>query len=198
MRQLSNNLQVAAGTKGAKSQNGFVPHAHGGTEKTVIDHSLDDSAIAAGTQNPFLVDHSQLPPWSQDNAWIIRGYRRPGGVAETEAERIYEHNTVYKCCKSVWAYWHNETGKSCLTLPICISTNSVLVHSQHSHTSLGCRLLHRTYFSPYPSTLSPSAKFYAASVASSSLLPLKSDVHHRLWQSLASCVRLLFTEAPSY
>lgn len=104
IKEISGNLEVAAGSKGAKQLNGQAG-------RTSIDHSLHGSAAVSDSQNPFLVDHTQLPAWSQDNAWIVRGYRRPGGVAETEAEKTYEHNTVYKCWRSVWAYWHNETSK---------------------------------------------------------------------------------------
>ena len=83
--------------------------------------------------NPYLVDHSQLPSWAQDNAWIVKGYRRPGGTHQEERLKSFDHGSVYKCWKSVWAYWHNETGKSLaqehkiLTLRKYANAKSILI-----------------------------------------------------------------------
>ncbi|SOV04563.1 related to Adiponectin receptor 1 [Ustilago sp. UG-2017a] len=111
IHELSTTLKVAAGVQGAPFHT--IPplatpilssSATGtGAKKETEEKEKDES-------NPYLVDHSQLPNWAQDNAWIVKGYRRPGGT-HREGERLksFEHDTVYKCWKSVWAYWHNET-----------------------------------------------------------------------------------------
>lgn len=130
MRELSVTLKVAAGVQGAitsppqpmtcsastakgNSAGGGVANERGSSEKA-----------AKRGSNPYLVDHSQLPGWAQDNAWIIKGHRRPGGTQQKESLRSFDHGTVYKCWRSVWAYWHNETGKhlpSILLVTLCSS-----------------------------------------------------------------------------
>ncbi len=106
IQELTTILKVAAGVQGATSTTPLQPIT-----------SSAPAADGAGAKseelgsNPYLVDHSQLPSWAQDNAWIVKGYRRPGGTHLEERLRSFDHGTVYKCWRSVWAYWHNETSE---------------------------------------------------------------------------------------
>lgn len=103
-------------------------------------------------QDSPLCSHEELPSWCKDNAFIVRGYRRPGsgpsnghapgsnkdadidgrssstpmtttlkqrkagvrninGTAKSTADDAepFQHDTIAKCWKSIWAYAHNET-----------------------------------------------------------------------------------------
>ncbi|PWZ00517.1 HlyIII-domain-containing protein [Testicularia cyperi] len=112
IREIRDSLQVAAGVKGAISVHDSRAAMNGKAAGNGVKKVTQSNDIAC--TNPYLIDHHQLPAWAQDNGWIVRGYRRPGGAPGTEteaakAEKTFEHNTVYKCWRSVWAYWHNET-----------------------------------------------------------------------------------------
>ncbi|TKY87139.1 hypothetical protein EX895_003816 [Sporisorium graminicola] len=101
IRELSASLKVAAGVQGATVSTPSSP--------PLTPASSAEADKAEPGSNPYLVDHSQLPSWAQDNAWIVKGYRRPGGAHRDESRSKFDHGTVYKCWRSVWAYWHNET-----------------------------------------------------------------------------------------
>lgn len=112
--ELTTTVKVAARVQGANAApipSSSPASSNGGEAKT---ENQTDSA------NPYLVGHSQLPAWAQDNAWIVKGYRRPGGEELPESLRRFDHGTVYKCWRSVWAYWHNETGKCSGDLPVVL------------------------------------------------------------------------------
>ncbi|KAE8268276.1 hypothetical protein A4X09_0g4064 [Tilletia walkeri] len=86
---------------------------------------------AGRSANPWLIDHDELPGWAADNHFIVTGHRRPGGWTKDKREAAkkkngdgttngkaeadvqdmaaYEHSTFYRCWRSMWAYWHNET-----------------------------------------------------------------------------------------
>ncbi|KAJ9478191.1 ADIPOR-like receptor IZH2 [Pseudozyma hubeiensis] len=116
IQELSTSLKVAAGVQGANTsihpQSDPLPSpssaslAASGGEAANGDES--EKPLELGP-NPYLVDHSQLPSWAQDNAWIVKGYRRPGGAHPDPRLRSFDHGSAYKCWRSVWAYWHNET-----------------------------------------------------------------------------------------
>ena len=60
--------------------------------------------------SPYVVDHDALPAYAQQTPLIRSGYRRPGYMhVKDDSERPYIHDSWYKCWKSVWLYWHNET-----------------------------------------------------------------------------------------
>ncbi|SJX61828.1 related to Adiponectin receptor 1 [Sporisorium reilianum f. sp. reilianum] len=106
IRELSSSLKVAAGVQGATTS---VPSPSIASAAAVAANGDERKETAELGPNPFLVDHSQLPGWAQDNAWIVKGYRRPGGAHLDERLSKFDHGSVYKCWRSVWAYWHNET-----------------------------------------------------------------------------------------
>ncbi|SPO23243.1 related to Adiponectin receptor 1 [Ustilago trichophora] len=115
IRELSVSLKVAAGVQGATSTTPFQPITPSSTTASASKKAVTNGVNGEKGDktelgsNPYLVDHSQLPSWAQDNAWIVKGYRRPGGVHQEERLKSFDHGTVYKCWRSVWAYWHNET-----------------------------------------------------------------------------------------
>jgi len=37
--------------------------------------------------------------------YVVSGYRAPGKAPHS----YYRHDTLFKCWRSVWCYWHNET-----------------------------------------------------------------------------------------
>ena len=116
VKELSTTLKVAAGVQGATALSHPIPSATNGAIAADVNRAKaaagDADSHAAHGSNPYLVDHSQLPSWAQDNAWIVRGYRRPGGAPHPDPSlKTFDHGTVYKCWRSIWAYWHNETGK---------------------------------------------------------------------------------------
>ncbi|WFD25564.1 hypothetical protein MNAN1_000524 [Malassezia nana] len=81
----------------------------------------------------YLVDYDELPPWAQGVPYVVSGYRTPGDMPEapdatasvvaasgaeagrplpksqTTRRTYYRHDTFFKCWRSVWCYWHNET-----------------------------------------------------------------------------------------
>ncbi|WFD18015.1 hypothetical protein MCAP1_000227 [Malassezia caprae] len=79
-----------------------------------------------------LIDYDELPSWAQGVPYVVSGYRTPGDMpaaadetpmatasgtdvrrpaaAPAQAARTYyRHDTFFKCWRSVWCYWHNET-----------------------------------------------------------------------------------------
>lgn len=122
--ELSNTLKVAGGveqgatlSRNAQQSNPIpIPAAQAENGKW---EAKNDKMADVG--NPYLVDHTQLPSWSQDNAWIVKGYRRPGGTHQDGKLKRFDHGTVYKCWRSVWAYWHNETGKFRIPFTLILS-----------------------------------------------------------------------------
>ncbi|KAL4400049.1 intracellular zinc ion homeostasis protein [Malassezia pachydermatis] len=82
-------------------------------------------------RSPYLIDYDELPAYAKHGPYVQTGYRRPGDAAAAIAsssetvvvtsgvdyprtttstlKQLYVHDTFYKCWKSVWCYWHNET-----------------------------------------------------------------------------------------
>ncbi|GAC96231.1 adiponectin receptor protein 1 [Pseudozyma hubeiensis SY62] len=117
IQELSTSLKVAAGVQGANTSIRSQSDPLLSLSPTSLVASGGESASGDKSEkplelgpNPYLVDHSQLPSWAQDNAWIVKGYRRPGGAHPDPRLRSFDHGTVYKCWRSVWAYCHNETA----------------------------------------------------------------------------------------
>lgn len=110
IQEISTSLKVAAGVQGATASTPSSPPIASADAAVVADANKETAELGS---NPYLVDHSQLPSWAQDNAWIVKGYRRPGGTHHEEKLNKFDHGSVYKCWRSIWAYWHNETGKHC-------------------------------------------------------------------------------------
>ncbi|CAE6340842.1 unnamed protein product [Rhizoctonia solani] len=55
-----------------------------------------NTACPAGVAQPLLLTYDALPAWLQDNAYVLRGYRRP-------------QYSWSGCARSVFGYLHNET-----------------------------------------------------------------------------------------
>ncbi|KAI3478697.1 hypothetical protein L1887_59334 [Cichorium endivia] len=189
VKELSTTLKVAAGVQGATAPShppssaaiGTIAADGNGTPKAAAGEA---HSLAAHGSNPYLVDHSQLPSWAQDNAWIVRGYRRPGGATHPDPSlKSFDHGTVYKCWRSVWAYWHNETVNIHshmwgAVFSVGLSSSHLLQHLGHLPSFIR-PLSHHPIF--YPSSLTfttTSGKVLRFASASYPSAPTSSSTVH--------------------
>lgn len=80
--------------------------------RLLVPHAPDDAAAAprddAAPPPGLLCSAAELPPWSREG-FIKAGFRRPGPDPGAGPSHAWDHGSVGKCVRSVWAYWHTET-----------------------------------------------------------------------------------------